>query len=133
MSAFASKGYVEKDGVPVVLSDSLSLSLDTGDNPVLTILSGMVGHSLGARVWKVSLANPISAQGFEHNWFMVCHEGATHQIKFVYLKPETEGGGVLFWLLLEGFFGNPKGDLAVSKPANASVDFQGRYLASGIA
>lgn len=133
MAAHVSKGYVEKDGVAAVLSDSLSLSLDTGDNPVLTILNGMVGHSLGARVWKVSLANPIPATGFEFNWYLICQEGQTHQLKYVFLRPETEGGGVLFWVLLEGFFEDPKGDLAVSKPASASVDFQGRYLDSGTA
>jgi hypothetical protein len=128
MSAFVSKGYIENNGVPFVSSDTLSLALDTGDNPVLTILQGMAGHSLGARVWKVSIGNPVRAEGFEVNWYALANAGGTHQLKFVFLKPETEGGGVMWWVLLEGFYENPKGDLAVSKPANASVDFQGRLV-----
>lgn len=127
MARYASKGFIEKDGVTLVQSSSIDVTLDNNSDDVNTILEDYAGHSTGSGKYTVKVQNPIPAEGFEIDWFEVCESGETSQLRFVLINPET--GGIAFSRLLEGDWRNPNLALAGGKPAQGSVEFHGRRVA----
>ena len=93
MAQYASQGYVQKDGVTIASSSSIEVDQATNNADVDTILDGFVGNTVGTKKYTVKLSNPIPAAGFDVNWMTLCEESATHQLRFVLLRPVEAGGG----------------------------------------
>lgn len=128
MGQAANKGYLEVDGVPLLQSASLKVAVQSGNSDVMTILDGFTGHTVGTNKYVVSITNPVPATGFEKNWLEITADGQTHQARFVILRPEEAGGGVLYELPLEGDFRDPSIDLGVNKPVDSEVQFHSRKV-----
>ena len=126
MAQFASKAFVEKDGVTLIRSATIDVGQATNNQDVDTILGGFSGNTQGTVKYTVKLENPVPAEGFEVNWMEVCEAGATHQLRFVILRPDEAGGGILWEKLLEGDFRDPDLGVGVNKPITNSVTFHAR-------
>ncbi len=122
---YASKGYVEKDGVKVLTSQKLSMKQDTNSDDVDTILDEAGGFAQGTVKYMVEVESPVPADGFEIDWFEVCRAGKIHQLRFVILNPN---GGIATSKLLRGVFRNPSAGLGANSAATASVAFHGREV-----
>ncbi|MDO9016554.1 MAG: hypothetical protein Q8S73_26545 [Deltaproteobacteria bacterium] len=128
MGQNASQGYVDMDGVTLLKSASLKVAMTSGNADVMTVLGGFEGHTKGTAKYVVSITNPVPAEGFERNWFNITEDGKTHQLRFVILRPEEAGGGILYELSLEGDFRDPSIDIGVNKAVDNEVSFHGRKV-----
>lgn len=128
MAQYVSQGYVQKDGVTIASSASIEVDQATNNADVDTILEGFVGNTVGTKKYTVKLSNPIPAAGFDVNWMTLCEESATHQLRFVLLRPVEAGGGILWEKLMEGDFRDPSINVGVNKATDMSVTFHGRSV-----
>lgn len=122
MRLFASKGYVEKDGVPVVFSSMLDVQQSTQISDVDTIIDAAGGFAQGTVKYDVSIEGPVPAEGFEVDWMAVAEAGEIHDLAFVALKPE---GGVLARIDLRGVFMDPGLGVGANKAIDSKVKFRG--------
>ncbi len=126
MQNYASKGYLARNGVPIVRSSSIKVGQKTSAEEVDAILEDGVGVAFGNILYSIDIENPVPAEGFEVDWMVVCEAKGIHQLEFVLLKGEAEGGGVMKRLLLRGFFLDPDLTVSAGKAVAASVKFSGR-------
>lgn len=126
MARYVSKGFIRKDGVTLVQSSSIELTLDNNSDDVNTIIEDYAGHTTGSGKYTAKVQNPVPADGFEVDWFAACESGETSQLEFVMINPDT--GGVAFTRLLQGDWRNPQITLAGGKAAQGSVEFHGKRV-----
>lgn len=124
-SLYVSKGFVEKDGVPLLTSTAIDLKQNTNSDDVDTILDDAAGYAQGTTKYMVDIASPIPADGFEIDWFKVCEVGQIHNLRFVWLNPD---GGVAKEITLRGVFRDPSSGIKANTAATAGVQFHGRRL-----
>lgn len=122
---YASKGYFEVNGVPVIRSTGLNLTQDTNSDDVDTILDEGGGYSQGTVKYKLDIENPVPADGFEIKWFEVAAAGKIHVINVVVLNPN---GGIAYQKLLRGVFRDPKLGIKANSAATNGVMFHGREV-----
>jgi hypothetical protein len=68
------------NGVDVLQSESVELSVDTGNKDVDTMHLGRAGHSRGSKKIMLSVKNAIPIEGFEIDWISLANEGLEVQL-----------------------------------------------------
>lgn len=119
---FASKGFVELDGQPIIYSSSIDMQASNNISDVDTIIDEAGGFAQGATKYDVSLESPIPANGFEADFFALARAGQIHTLRFVILKPS---GGISSAKLLRGIFMDPGTTIGANKAADIKVKFRG--------
>lgn len=119
---FASKGYVELDGIPIIYTSSLDMQASSNISDVDTIIDEAGGFAQGTTKYDVSIDSPVPAEGFEVDFFTLARAGQIHELRFVVLKPS---GGIAESRLLRGMFMDPGTSIGANKAVDLKVKFRG--------
>lgn len=80
---YSGPGFVRVRGVPVLRSNNIKFTLDTGNEDVDELLEGRAGHNNGPRKVTVTVAGGIPQSGMEVRWDQVAAVGDEVAVDFV--------------------------------------------------
>ncbi len=80
MALYSGPGVLLYNGTPVLQASSVELSVDTGNNDVVTLHLGRAGHSPGAKKIQLSVENAVPLEGYEIDWIGLANSQAEVQL-----------------------------------------------------
>lgn len=112
-------GFVSFDGIPVLHAQSISMSVETDNKDVVTLLLGNAGFSAGAKKVSFSVSNAIPADGMERAWVTIAN--AQGEVSLGFTIAGTTYNCV-------GDIRSVKVDTTTDKANDVSFEFHGRIV-----
>lgn len=73
MAVYSGPGYVMWRGRPVLQANTVSMSVETDNKDVNTLILGRAGHSAGSKKVQMSVNSAVPASGLEFDWVAIAN------------------------------------------------------------
>jgi len=112
-------GFVAYESIPVLQAQSISVSVETDNKDVNTLLLGNAGFSPGAKKITISVNNAVPADGMEQAWITIAN--AQDEVPLSFTLAGTTYNCV-------GDIRSVKVESSTDKANDVSFEFHGRLV-----
>lgn len=119
MAVYSAPGFVLFEGTPVLQANQVSMSVETDNKDVMTLLLGNAGFSAGSKKVQISVTSAIPAAGMERAWVTIANAQGEVSLGF-------KLAGVTY--NCKGDIRSVKADTSVDKANEVSFEFHGRLI-----